>query len=401
MQFCFRYRKRCRALGIPDRIGQSLNLGPPSPTVEGSDETVKEFPVSPKRSGTELENEVVDKDGGIWFPVRTPYICDLFTEKPADAYHASVANFIRAQSVISQRLGLEGQNDEISSLDTTSSVQTHSEVASVHSEDAKAEESLEPSEQPSELDNSLSTTEIQTNPSKCLEIQAEPVTPSSLAIVTDSETLTSPHFTQSLNSSPALSNVAIHSPSSQNANRSRKRANAKRKAPSTAPTTPPSTTTVTAPVVNQSQESESTSALSPTLSTNPNNEEPVEVFQSSINIARGWRRSLLSVLSTVYSHRHAYVFMNPVTEDIAPGYGTVVHEPVDLTSLRRRMESSLSHLISSQQPSAVNPSVSSYQVIVEVATRFIRDLLLMFANARMYNSQNHEVHRMAGKCIVM
>lgn len=138
-------------------------------------------------------------------------------------------------------------------------------------------------------------------------------------------------------------------------------------------------------------------ALSPSISTNLNNDELTDTSQSSVCVARRWRRSLLSALSTVYSHRHAYVFMHPVTEDIAPGYSTVVYEPVDLTSLRRRMESSLSYLISSQQPSALNPSVSSYRVIIEIARRFIRDLLLMFMNARMYNSQNHEVHRMAGE----
>ncbi|VDP47107.1 unnamed protein product [Schistosoma curassoni] len=243
-------------------------------------------------------------------------------------------------------------------------------VTTSHNQEVKVEESPRASEELNNLDSDSSKIRIQTSPSKCLEILDEPITPSSSAL--------------SLNSSPALSLAETQSPSFKAVNLNRKHNHTKRKISTPAP-------------VYQNQVGEFTSALSPSISTSLNNDELTDTSQSSVCVARRWRRSLLSALSTVYSHRHAYVFMHPVTEDIAPGYSTVVYEPVDLTSLRRRMESSLSYLISSQQPSALNPSVSSYRVIIEIARRFIRDLLLMFMNARMYNSQNHEVHRMAGE----
>ncbi|CAH8453671.1 unnamed protein product [Schistosoma mattheei] len=378
------YRKRCRTLGIPDKIGRCLNMEPLSPVSEENDRTVKKLPTTLQRPNTKIEKETIDQNGGIWIPVGTPFICGLFEERCDYIQESSLANFIRAQAIISQRLGFEGHDDEISSLDTTSSIQTHSEVTTSHNQEVKVEESPRASEQLNNLDSDSSKIRIQTSPSKCLEILDEPITPSSSALVSDSETLASPHFTQSLNSSPALSLAETQSPSFKAVNLNRKHNHTKRKISTPAP-------------VYQNQVGEFTSALSPSISTNLNNDELTDTSQSSVCVARRWRRSLLSALSTVYSHRHAYVFMHPVTEDIAPGYSTVVYEPVDLTSLRRRMESSLSYLISSQQPSALNPSISSYRVIIEIARRFIRDLLLMFMNARMYNSQNHEVHRMAGE----
>ncbi|CAH8454154.1 unnamed protein product [Schistosoma intercalatum] len=378
------YRKRCRALGIPDKIGRCLNMEPLSPVSEENDRTVKKLPTTLQHPNTKIEKETIDQNGGIWIPVGTPFIYGLFEERCDYIQESSLANFIRAQAIISQRLGFEAHDDEISSLDTTSSIQTRSEVTTSHNQEVKVVESPRASEQLNNLDSDSSKIRIQTSPSKCLEILDEPVTPSSSALVSDSETLASPHFTQSLNSSPALSLAETQSPSFKAVNLNRKHNHTKRKISTPAP-------------VYQNQVGEFISALSPSISTNLNNDELTDTSQSSVCVARRWRRSLLSALSTVYSHRHAYVFMHPVTEDIAPGYSTVVYEPVDLTSLRRRMESSLSYLISSQQPSALNPSVSSYRVIIEIARRFIRDLLLMFMNARMYNSQNHEVHRMAGE----
>ncbi|RTG84267.1 bromodomain-containing protein 8 [Schistosoma bovis] len=342
------YRKRCRALGIPDKIGRCLNMEPLSPVSEENDRTVKKLPTTLQRPNTKIEKETIDQNGGIWIPVGTPFIYGLFEERCDYIQESSLANFIRAQVYL-----------RINAMVTTS-----------HNQEVKVEESPRASEQLNNLDSDSSKIRIQTSPSKCLEILDEPITPSSSAL--------------SLNSSPALSLAETQSPSFKAVNLNRKHNHTKRKISTPAP-------------VYQNQVGEFTSALSPSISTNLNNDELTDTSQSSVCVARRWRRSLLSALSTVYSHRHAYVFMHPVTEDIAPGYSTVVYEPVDLTSLRRRMESSLSYLISSQQPSALNPSVSSYRVIIEIARRFIRDLLLMFMNARMYNSQNHEVHRMAGE----
>lgn len=123
-------------------------------------------------------------------------------------------------------------------------------------------------------------------------------------------------------------------------------------------------------------------------------------------MGRRWRRGLLSALATVCSHRHAHVFLHAVTDDIAPCYSSMIRCPVDLTSLRRRVEASLACLAggSGTTGTATSPTststmtvVAAEAVIVNTAGQLLRDLLLMFANARMYNNREHTVHRMAGE----
>uniref|UniRef100_A0A5K3FP52 Bromo domain-containing protein n=2 Tax=Mesocestoides corti TaxID=53468 RepID=A0A5K3FP52_MESCO len=108
---------------------------------------------------------------------------------------------------------------------------------------------------------------------------------------------------------------------------------------------------------------------------------------------RRWRRGLLSALTTVCSHRHAHIFLHPVTDEIAPGYSGMIYSPVDLTGLRRCVESSLAPLTTGGEETMSNAQM----VVAQTAKQFLRDLLLMFANARMYNNREHSVHRMAGE----
>jgi len=65
--------------------------------------------------------------------------------------------------------------------------------------------------------------------------------------------------------------------------------------------------------------------------------------------------------------------MQPVREDIAPGYKNVVLKPMDLNTIKKNIE---------------NGSIKS-------TVEFQRDIMLMFTNAIMYNSSNHDVHKIS------
>ncbi|VDP87185.1 unnamed protein product [Echinostoma caproni] len=218
-------------------------------------------------------------------------------------------------------------------------------------------------------------------PSKSLpSLHPAPLSPSSSAMVSDTDTLASPPVGQSHNSSP---NVGQSDPQSPSMRSSSKRAPHK----ATQRRTELAALSTTSGDIDH--------ALSPLVSEGGTAEDgTTSSAHSVVTLARRWRRGLLSALSTLCSHRHAYVFMHPVTEDIAPGYSSVVYEPVDLTSLRKRLEAALASITSGSTGSIT--SASPKQILIDAATGFIRDLMLMFVNARMYNSSNHEVHKMAG-----
>lgn len=65
--------------------------------------------------------------------------------------------------------------------------------------------------------------------------------------------------------------------------------------------------------------------------------------------------------------------MQPVRDDIAPGYRNVVLRPMDLNTIKKNIE---------------NGSIKS-------TVEFQRDIMLMFTNAIMYNSSNHDVHKIS------
>lgn len=85
----------------------------------------------------------------------------------------------------------------------------------------------------------------------------------------------------------------------------------------------------------------------------------------------------------------------------------MIYAPVDLTMLRRRVEAGLAPLTaaapvgsSSGSGAGVATADSAFaaqQVVACIAKQLLRDLLLMFANARMYNNREHSVHRIAGE----
>ena len=67
--------------------------------------------------------------------------------------------------------------------------------------------------------------------------------------------------------------------------------------------------------------------------------------------------------------------MHPVRDDIAPGYSNVVKRPMDLSTIKKNIEA------------------GSIKSTIE----FQRDVMLMFTNAIMYNSSNHDVHKIANE----
>jgi hypothetical protein len=65
--------------------------------------------------------------------------------------------------------------------------------------------------------------------------------------------------------------------------------------------------------------------------------------------------------------------MHPVRDEIAPGYSNVVFRPMDLSTIKKNIE---------------NGSIKTTK-------EFQRDIMLMFTNAIMYNSSNHDVYKIA------
>ncbi|KAF8568925.1 hypothetical protein P879_03732 [Paragonimus westermani] len=395
------YRKRCRAFGIADVIGQRLGLEPLPPGTDSENEAIRNSVAVPELLHTEIGEEIVDGNGGTWFPLRTT-IREVFSESEKHSIQASMSEYLRAQAILSRRIGTELPEDETSSVDTLSSVQTHPDVHYYEEVVRPAGASRRLRRKPVTPDTSEHADENEDvpygdQPSNTQAIPLSPLSPTSSAVVSDTEALLSPHVPQSLASSPGLSGVELlQSPTARRIHRkgSRRRpirtGTAAVQRVQTTDFEPQSTGRLS--LLSMFYFTRLSTALSPLASDGGGN---LEEFSSSptsaLVLARRWRRALLSALSTICSHRHAYVFMQPVTEDIAPGYGSVVYEPVDLTSVRRRLEAALSNL-STSQPAPPNPA----QILIDAAVRFIRDLMLMFVNARMYNSQTHEVHEMSG-----
>uniref|UniRef100_A0A914ZRK4 Bromo domain-containing protein n=1 Tax=Parascaris univalens TaxID=6257 RepID=A0A914ZRK4_PARUN len=82
---------------------------------------------------------------------------------------------------------------------------------------------------------------------------------------------------------------------------------------------------------------------------------------------------LTSVWRMVSSHRHAAIFAQPVSDSIARGYSKVVKSRMDLATLKKQLDAGK----------------------VTDMIEFKRRLLLMFANAVMFNSTGHDVNNYA------
>ncbi|XP_071445307.1 bromodomain-containing protein 8-like [Hetaerina americana] len=88
---------------------------------------------------------------------------------------------------------------------------------------------------------------------------------------------------------------------------------------------------------------------------------------------RAWKKAILLVWSRLATHKFASIFLRPITNDQAPGYHNVVYRPVDLYTIKKNVENG----------------------VIRTTAHFQRDVMLMFLNAIMYNSSDHDVHRMS------
>ncbi|GFY63341.1 bromodomain-containing protein 8 [Trichonephila inaurata madagascariensis] len=88
---------------------------------------------------------------------------------------------------------------------------------------------------------------------------------------------------------------------------------------------------------------------------------------------KAWKRAISIVLREISCHKYASVFLQKVTNDVAPGYLNIVYRPIDLSLIKRNIDNG----------------------VITTTDEFHRDILLMFQNAIMYNSSDHDVHQMA------
>ncbi|KAK3597742.1 hypothetical protein CHS0354_006097 [Potamilus streckersoni] len=88
---------------------------------------------------------------------------------------------------------------------------------------------------------------------------------------------------------------------------------------------------------------------------------------------KAWKKSIMLVWRAAANHKYANVFLHPVTDDIAPGYGSIVLRPIDLSTVKKNIENG----------------------VIRTTQELQRDMMLMFTNAVMYNSSNHDVFKMA------
>ncbi|XP_026080936.1 bromodomain-containing protein 8-like isoform X6 [Carassius auratus] len=95
--------------------------------------------------------------------------------------------------------------------------------------------------------------------------------------------------------------------------------------------------------------------------------------QEALQAQKIWKKAIMLVWRAAANHRYASVFLQPVSDDIAPGYHSIVHRPMDLSAIKKNIESGQ----------------------IRTTAEFQRDIMLMFQNAVMYNSSDHDVYHMA------
>ncbi|XP_060771243.1 bromodomain-containing protein 8 isoform X2 [Neoarius graeffei] len=95
--------------------------------------------------------------------------------------------------------------------------------------------------------------------------------------------------------------------------------------------------------------------------------------QEALQAQKIWKKAIMLVWRAAANHRYASVFLQPVSDDIAPGYHSIVHRPMDLSAIKKNIETGQ----------------------IRTTAEFQRDIMLMFQNAVMYNSSDHDVYHMA------
>ncbi|XP_006821018.1 bromodomain-containing protein 8-like [Saccoglossus kowalevskii] len=92
----------------------------------------------------------------------------------------------------------------------------------------------------------------------------------------------------------------------------------------------------------------------------------------AIQAQKAWKKSIMMVWRATASHKYANVFLHPVTDELAPGYHSIVYRPMDLSTIKKNIETGG----------------------IRTTSEFQRDIMLMFQNAIMYNNSDHDVYHM-------
>ncbi|XP_058789290.1 probable serine/threonine-protein kinase DDB_G0283337 isoform X2 [Phymastichus coffea] len=87
---------------------------------------------------------------------------------------------------------------------------------------------------------------------------------------------------------------------------------------------------------------------------------------------RAWKKSIMLVYHRLSTNKYASIFLRPITEDQAPGYHSIIFKPMDLSTIKKKID---------------NGTIRS-------TSHFQRDVMLMFQNAIMFNKYSTFVHKM-------
>ncbi|XP_073995075.1 bromodomain containing 8 isoform X2 [Rhodnius prolixus] len=88
---------------------------------------------------------------------------------------------------------------------------------------------------------------------------------------------------------------------------------------------------------------------------------------------KAWKKSIMLVYNRLAAHKYASVFLKPITEIEANGYHNVVLRPMDLTTIKRNIETG----------------------VIRSTVEFQRDMILMAQNAMIYNKPDSLIFKMA------
>ncbi|KAF8766642.1 Bromodomain-containing protein 8 [Argiope bruennichi] len=101
-----------------------------------------------------------------------------------------------------------------------------------------------------------------------------------------------------------------------------------------------------------------------------------------------WKRAIGIVLRQISCHKNASVFLQKVTNDVAPGYLSALFFPMGMPH-----SLSMKFLKLPMDLSLIKKNIDNG--VITTTEEFHRDIMLMFQNAIMYNNSDHDVHQMA------
>ncbi|VDL16601.1 unnamed protein product [Hymenolepis diminuta] len=339
------FRKRLRAFGKADIIAEVLNLDP-LPSNPEEDRKLRAEYQRGKMIEQGLHRGVFDDQGNLWIPVAS-------AEEARNFFKRSRSN----DQSPDRRAGAEDDADENvlyvevkENKNATSPLPSPRKISKM---DMK-----QPLQQTTGTPRRVSNiTSIKKSLTVSIGSSLTKVVPATSPSVDFDDTQVTPHRPQKRSASVAAANLKSEhppaAPLSRSINRSRSRISAQQVPPSDAPMA---------------------SSASP-------------------HGRWRWRRAVQSLLTPASNHRHSHIFSQPVTDEIAPHYSIMIHSPMDLSTIKRNLDARLT-MAAAEESSSTTPAIQ--QTVSSIVKRLLHDLLLMFANARMYNNRDHSIHHIAG-----